>query len=423
MSRSSAGHVGSPMKTASIDAQVGGGISNANNTIVTGNPQGRSSVEDPESLLRARQNYHDLQDLLNSLGAKLTNVSTHVDAEFLSSYRVHMLQIQSEMRHLKQEVTKSEQRLNDDVQVARLETEAKWFMEECTRLRNHYDAMKSDCEQMKYRLKGMQEQKEYLGAQLKALVKRNRVLQDSINEIKGVTNALDAKFLKQRRQKLPRSVLVPGDNHSHGEAQGAAFKDLSDEDLAGNVSRDHPSQLQQRQLKNAHSQPLLSRGRKSFNRHATSAPFFEDYKEQLKDERDDRSLIEEELEESIRSIFQEVQMRRLLSLHKSSTRLPTVTSTSRPGSPQRAPSSPHATRTTGVSNEDPHHTTQYDDHHVVLPTLIKQAGGISLLGTEQFSDHDKFATVVNFLSKPAVLEEVIKSLKLIESEEVDMYGN
>lgn len=146
-------------------------------TITAGNPQHRSTVEDPESLLRARRNYHDLQDLLNSLGSKLTNVSTHVDAEFLSSYRVHMLQIQSEMRHLKQEVTKSEQRLNDDVQVARLETETKWFMEECTRLRNHFDAMKSDCEQMKYRLKGMQEQKDYLGAQLKALVKRNRVLQ------------------------------------------------------------------------------------------------------------------------------------------------------------------------------------------------------------------------------------------------------
>ncbi|RYH26006.1 hypothetical protein EON65_15015, partial [archaeon] len=137
MSRSSAGHVGgiSPTKTASMDSQGGGipGVIINRTTITAGNPQNRSSVEDPESLLRARRNYHDLQDLLNSLGSKLTNVSTHVDAEFLSSYRVHMLQIQSEMRHLKQEVTKSEQRLNDDVQVARLETEAKWFMEECTR--------------------------------------------------------------------------------------------------------------------------------------------------------------------------------------------------------------------------------------------------------------------------------------------------
>lgn len=82
---------------------------------------------EPESLKTVRRTKKQLHDLLNNLATKLTEVSSNVDKEFLSSYRVHMLSIQNEIKKLKQDVAQGEKDLNSDVEVAKLETEVKWF--------------------------------------------------------------------------------------------------------------------------------------------------------------------------------------------------------------------------------------------------------------------------------------------------------
>lgn len=108
----------------------------------------KSSVPDPDCLKYARQNFHELQSLLNNVQSKLSQVSAQVDMEFLSSYRVHILSVQSELKRLKHEVTKGEQALNSDSQVSKLENEVKWFTDECSRLRVHHDAMDKDYKQV-----------------------------------------------------------------------------------------------------------------------------------------------------------------------------------------------------------------------------------------------------------------------------------
>lgn len=147
---------------------VSGGVGSRSNA---------SQIADPPSLNKVHKNYADLQDLLANLPSKLNRVSNQVDKEFLSSYRVHMLSIQTELKNLKHDVTKGEQLLNSDATVAKLEAEAKWFADECGRLRQHHDSMFKDCEQIKQRLKAMKEQKVFLSEQLKALMKRNKILQ------------------------------------------------------------------------------------------------------------------------------------------------------------------------------------------------------------------------------------------------------
>ena len=104
------------------------------------------SSNDPPSISKVRDNYQNLQDLLANLPQKLNVVSNQVDKEFLSSYRVHMLSIQTELKNLKHDVNKGEQALNSDATVAKLETETKWFSDECGRLQIHYDAMFKDVE-------------------------------------------------------------------------------------------------------------------------------------------------------------------------------------------------------------------------------------------------------------------------------------
>lgn len=138
---------------------------------------------DSDTIANVRTRYNDLHDLLKSLSTKLSNVSSNVDQEFLCSYRVHMLSIQSEIKHLKEDVKKGEQALNSDGEVAKLETEVKWFLDECSRLRLNYNSMDSDCKQLNARYKALCEQKIYLNEQLKAIMKRNRVLQAEIEYV------------------------------------------------------------------------------------------------------------------------------------------------------------------------------------------------------------------------------------------------
>mmetsp|Transcript_7848 Transcript_7848/g.13253 ORF Transcript_7848/g.13253 Transcript_7848/m.13253 type:complete len:577 (+) Transcript_7848:58-1788(+) len=140
----------------------------------------RSTITDRQSYRKAHETYGQLHDLLGNLSAKLTDVSKDVDKEFLSSYRVHMLSIQTEIKNLREDVDKGVQALKSDNTVAKLETEVNWFVEECTRLRLHFTTMENDCKQMQSRYKAMMDQKQYMNDQLKAILKRNRVLEAEI---------------------------------------------------------------------------------------------------------------------------------------------------------------------------------------------------------------------------------------------------
>lgn len=83
---------------------------------------------DRPSLLKVRRRYNELNDLMNNLQTKLSEVSASVDKDFLSSYRVHMMAIQAEIKELKQDIERGEQALNNDGTVAKLEAEVKWFV-------------------------------------------------------------------------------------------------------------------------------------------------------------------------------------------------------------------------------------------------------------------------------------------------------
>lgn len=222
----------------------------SSSVVLTGNSA------DVDLLSTARKHYVGLQDLLGQLSSKLSNVSTQVDREFLSSYRVHMQSIRSEVHHLKQEIARSEQRLNDDVTVARLESEAKWFQEECQRLRFHFDAMQSDVNQMKERLQGMSEQKHYLATQLKALVKRNRVLQDALQEtlppttlVLPVTAAASVSSEEKRAKGSKKEKLADEIAKSIHSAQSVRYPAVLAERAAGESRETDESSQQGKEKK------------------------------------------------------------------------------------------------------------------------------------------------------------------------------
>ena len=103
-----------------------------------------ASFNDPESLLHVRGEHSNLISLIGNLSEKLSAVKTDQEKEFLSAYRVHMLNVQLELKELTAKVTKAEEFLQDDSEVSKLEEECKWFKDEEKRLKTNVTNMATD---------------------------------------------------------------------------------------------------------------------------------------------------------------------------------------------------------------------------------------------------------------------------------------
>jgi hypothetical protein len=60
--------------------------------------------EDLSGLEVVRERYSNLNNLIGNLSIKLGEVSSNIDNEFLSAYRVHMVEVQEDLKSLKQQV-------------------------------------------------------------------------------------------------------------------------------------------------------------------------------------------------------------------------------------------------------------------------------------------------------------------------------
>ena len=103
-----------------------------------------ASNMDRKSLHVVRGKHGDLIDLISDLSEKLSAVKTDQEKEFLSAYRVHMLNVQLELKELTTKVAKAEEFLQDDSEVSKLEEECQWFRNETNRLQSHVQAMDQD---------------------------------------------------------------------------------------------------------------------------------------------------------------------------------------------------------------------------------------------------------------------------------------
>jgi hypothetical protein len=138
------------------------------------------SKYDRQSLLNVRSDHTNIHTLIGELNTKLTGVTSNIEKEFLAAYRVHMLELQSELKELKLKVLKSEEELANDGQVAKLEHEVSWFSGESLRLKTHAANMKRDLNHIVMRNDALRNQCQFLSDQLKACMKRSRVLEAEI---------------------------------------------------------------------------------------------------------------------------------------------------------------------------------------------------------------------------------------------------
>jgi predicted nucleic acid-binding Zn-ribbon protein len=132
------------------------------------------------SMKKVWKNDEDLQSLIKVLDERASAVALNAEREFLSAYRVHMLTIQSELKDLNQQIAVAEEQLNDDGVVAKLEHEVSWFKSESSRLRISKESMTKDIKGMREKSFALREQNNFLSGQLKAVMKRNRVIESEL---------------------------------------------------------------------------------------------------------------------------------------------------------------------------------------------------------------------------------------------------
>lgn len=137
---------------------------------------------DPESLLQVRSKFDDLKDFVENIHVKLNSLYNYNEKEFLATYRVHTLDLQSEIKYLKEKVKVAEDILNDDTTVSSLEREANWFRDEVERLQGQLESMGRDFEVLTERTEVLCDQRSYLTDQLKNVVKKYRCCQVSGDE-------------------------------------------------------------------------------------------------------------------------------------------------------------------------------------------------------------------------------------------------
>jgi len=336
------------------------------------------SKHDRESLKIVRGDNDVLKMLIASLSSKLTNVSSHIEKEFLSAYRVHMLSVQEELRDLKSQVVDAEVALNDDEEVSRLEHEVTWFSDETTRLRNQSNSMRKDMNHVMTRIVALREQRQYLNEQLKTTLKRSRILEAELNMNSG-------------RSQAAASGAFEGDFESRGDG----FEDFGADGQMGYMQEQDALERMgdSRTLSKASSKMAKSKsvsalpsirmkfkpkkpvvqdvlvtkraGRGGIVPNAMSAI------DELKTLEDSRQNIELDLEAALRSVFSEIIDRKVKALER-----------------------------TSKNKSDNESTWRID----------AASGGLTGLGLAHFSDTDRLSAIATFLGTPHYFKAISETL-------------
>ncbi len=307
--------------------------------------------------------HQDLQELIRTLGSKLSDVTNHYEHEFLAAYRIHQISIHEELKELRDRVAKAEETLIEDSAVARMEEECSWFRGESNRLQSHVSAMMKDMNSMNLRLGELREQRAYLSDQLKAIMKRSRVYGAEIDYMKNsVSTTLKDKSITSSQSQ----IMLPSTSNS----------------ISSNSLKNSKKSSKRGGIKNSASEPHLKHPEYAVNHFKHLREKFDG---QLKTLEDGKTGWDSILEDALASQFHKVVERKthgvLRTLRKKSDIAEYGGEKATPG--------------------------------VVPPAFaheIPKINGLTGLGVEHFTDIDKFQTLVSVLSHPAIFREVVQEL-------------
>ena len=340
----------------------------------------------------ARKKHNELNDLIDHLSDKLSDVASSIDKEFLAAYKVHMSEVQVELKSLKQQVVLAEAALNDDTSVAQLETEVKWFSDEVTRLRTHAMSMKKDMNHIVSRCGVLNEQREFLNDQLKQVLKRSRVLEHEIGLASTYINEAAQTYQPELQEgnndmDYENNAIMdewdgnPDENDDYQQQQHPD-PDPADDDGRGQQQ----TRGRRRQSVGPRDALLQHGGSSSPARERQQALYRGTSISQLDELFASRCPEEIIFERELEHIFKRMIARKQNEQNRTS--LSTARS-SASGQPAEL---------------------QDEKEEAELAQRARRMGGVTGLGLEHFSDTDRFTAICNFLDNQTMFEKVVQVL-------------
>lgn len=335
------------------------------------------SKYDRQSLKNVRGDYDVMKTLIGSLSSKLSNVSSHIEKEFLSAYRVHMLSVQEELRDLKNQVTDAEVALNDDEEVSRLEHEVTWFSDEATRLRNQSNSMKKDMYHVTSRIDALREQQLYLNEQLKTTLKRSRIIEAELSIMPDKASNCTTNSFEPTKQQQDFDTFDDGE---YIKQSARSFNRVNGSDALQSISKvskvlPHSQTInsslpnikpQFKAKKDVPNDILLAKKGDRTTWISSLSPI-----EELRQLEESRLQMEIDLESALKSVFSEIIDRKVKAVERTSKNKSDSTSSWK---------------------------------------IDASAGGLTGLGLAHFSDTDRLSAISAFLGTPHIFRKITETL-------------
>lgn len=150
----------------------------ATNTILAPISTTSGSAYVGRSHFKVMKTYEQLSGLIDGLSGpsgSLSKIIEYQENEFISSYRVNMLQVAMELKELQTRI-ETEEQYNDSV-MNTVEEGCTWYKNQTKRLLKDTESLLLEASRTERRMEELTEQKLYLTTQLKAEMKRNKLME------------------------------------------------------------------------------------------------------------------------------------------------------------------------------------------------------------------------------------------------------
>ncbi|CAD8180004.1 unnamed protein product [Paramecium octaurelia] len=148
------------------------------------------------------RDYNKLQDIIDNLQAKVDKIIKSQEDDFMIAYKEQMAEIQKELKAMKRKIDEETLRQNSDEKKRILEEERDYFREEALRLDKLCQEQIRTIEELKFKLKITQEEKQYYECFVIDSKKENKALKQEL---------LQLYKQKSEEQRIGQRVSSVGD--------------------------------------------------------------------------------------------------------------------------------------------------------------------------------------------------------------------
>lgn len=129
------------------------------------------------SMTLVKKSYGNLQHAISEMGDKVSGVLAKQEGEFLSAYRAHMRNVQTDFRSLREELDEKDRSIANNEKVLQLEKERDWYKKEALHLEKILLKTQKKEHNLNEKVAELEEDLSWHSNQLKNVLKQKNILE------------------------------------------------------------------------------------------------------------------------------------------------------------------------------------------------------------------------------------------------------